>query len=120
MDGLGLLIVALATYRLAHIVTRETITRPLRDRVVGGEQPPEDGVPRSRRQWAAYFVHCFFCVSVWAGWLTVAAWWWAGWPGRLLVLGLAASAGAMTLDSALAALHNGPGGRPVPPGGRQG
>lgn len=50
---------SLAAYRLTRLITRDTITAPLRDRV-WASYPPET----SR---LGYLLTCEWCTSVWAG-----------------------------------------------------
>jgi hypothetical protein len=59
--ALDLTLDALAVYRLTRLVTVETITEPLRERVFDHFGPPETS------RGVSFMVTCKFCVSVWMG-----------------------------------------------------
>lgn len=100
-----LIILILATYRLSQIVAQDTITQPLRAWISKDGAPPGD--LNSLRRWLAYLIHCVLCISVWAG-LGLAILESPGRPaGHILIIGLAASGGAVMLGSILAALSKG-------------
>lgn len=71
-----------ATWRITRLVTEDEIAAPLR-RWVGRRWPDSK---------ASYLVNCPYCVSVWAG-LAVSS----GLIPRLVVRGLALSAGALSI-----------------------
>lgn len=124
-----LLILILATYRLAQIIAQDVISEPVRawiskrgtaTMLLSGDEPPPADLRITRQRatpdgvetdywtglagWLAMLVNCVICVSVWAG-LGLAALW-AYLPGsRFLVYGLAASGGAIIIGSALAAAN---------------
>lgn len=124
-----LLILILATYRLAQIIAQDVISEPVRAwiskrgtatmRLRAPEEPPAnlritsqriDGDTLVIEYWTglagaiAYGLHCVICVSVWAG-LGLAALWTYLTASRFLVYGLAASGGAIIIGSALAAAN---------------
>lgn len=76
----SLVIDALATARLTRLITRDSITEPLRDEWVmeayerAGREAPEFGtVFDEDPPMAATFITCPWCVSVWVGVGVVAA-----------------------------------------------
>ena len=100
---MDLVILILATYRLAQIVAQDAVSEPFRAWVVKGGLPPEQ--LSLARRWLGTLVHCVVCMSVWSGWLLVALWLWGGAAGQWFVLALAASGGAVVLGSTLAAFN---------------
>ena len=124
-----LIILILATYRLAQIIAQDVISEPLRDWIgrrakrtllIRHGEPMPDGLIVTR-QWQvadgamieywhgvggkiAYGLHCVICVSVWAGLLLAALWWYVP-VSHWLIYGLAASGGAVVLGSILAATN---------------
>jgi hypothetical protein len=88
-------LVALATFRLARLLTADEITRPIRDWVYRrddrrpGRQPDDGQLGR-----LAYFITCPWCVSMYAGPATafVAVWWPTNRAVLVALVGLAASA----------------------------
>lgn len=99
---MDLLILTLATYRLAQIVAQDVISEPLRAWVSKRGAAPED--LSLLRRWLSYLVHCVICVSVWAGLLLAALWYYLP-VTHWLIYGLAASGGAVVLGSVLAATN---------------
>lgn len=70
---LEFVIVALGAFRLTRLVGWDTITAPLRTRLLGAD---DSGKPtRAAPRWgAAAFVHCAWCVGVWVAAAVYAAW----------------------------------------------
>lgn len=126
---MNLIILTLATYRLAQIIAQDAISEPLRGwinkrtkqtlLVALGESMPEGLMVT--RQWQvadgvmieywsgvggkiAYGLHCVICMSVWSG-LALAGLWWYVPLSHWLIYGLAASGGAVVLGSVLAAAN---------------
>ena len=126
---MDLIILTLATYRLAQIIAQDAISEPFRGwinkrtkrtlLILPGEPMPDnlmitrqwqvaDGV--MLEYWAgvggkiAYGLHCVICVSVWAGLLLAALWRYVP-VSHWLIYGLAASGGAVVLGSILAATN---------------
>ena len=99
---MDLIVLTLATYRLAQLVAQDVISEPLRAWISKRGAALEDLslLPR----WLSYLVHCVICVSVWAG-LGLAALWWYVPVSHWLIYGLAASGGAVVLGSILAATN---------------
>lgn len=98
-----LVLYALAVYRLTRLVVADTITAPIRDRLMASAYPRGADVhhpPRRVWGWVVELVGCPWCVSVWLA---------AGWAGlayllpvrvsALLAFVLAASAVAGLLSS---------------------
>jgi hypothetical protein len=84
-----LALAALAAYRLARLLTTDTLSEPLRD-AVARRWPTVGLSPR----WPTELVNCFWCVSLWTSLLAVLLAHWAGvldsW--QLVVLGWLAAA----------------------------
>lgn len=57
---------AIATYRLARLVSADTITEPIRSRIMF----KKNGDPR---EWWAELLGCRWCVGVWVGFAVMAA-----------------------------------------------
>jgi len=126
---MDLLILILATYRLAQIIAQDAISEPFRGWInkrtkrtllVALDEPMPEGLMVTR-QWPvadgvmleywhgiggkiAYGLNCVICVSVWAGLLLAALWWYVP-VTHWLIYGLAASGGAVVLGSVLAATN---------------
>lgn len=66
---MNLLVDALATYRLTRLVTTDTITQPLRDRVFAetGRIRGKHARPSAVAEKVEYLITCPWCVSVYAG-----------------------------------------------------
>lgn len=78
---LQLLLYALAVARLTGLVTADTITEPVRDRIIGWL----DDSPGSSGQWFATLITCPWCASIWLS--LVAAplvWAWGDTPVMLI------------------------------------
>jgi hypothetical protein len=58
-----LVIFALAFMRVIGLITADTITEPIRDRVLEWL----DDAPGSIGQWLSYLITCPWCASVWVG-----------------------------------------------------
>ena len=102
-NNMELLILILATYRLAQIIAQDVISEPLRAWISQrGAAPKELSL---MRRWLAMLVHCVICVSVWAG-IGLAALWTYFPLTRWIVIALAASGGAVVLGSILAAINH--------------
>lgn len=73
MTPLEFVIVALGAFRLTRLVGWDTITAPLRTRLLGAD---DSGKPtRAAPRWgAAGFVHCAWCVGFWVSVAAFAAW----------------------------------------------
>ena len=99
---MDLLILTLATYRLAQLVAQDVISEPLRAWISKRGAALED--LSLLRRWLSYLVHCVICVSVWSGLLLAALWWYVP-VWHWLIYGLAASGGAVVLGSVLAATN---------------
>ena len=99
---MDLIVLTLATYRLAQLVAQDVISEPLRAWISKRGAALED--LSLLRRWLSYLVHCVICVSVWAG-LGLAALWWYVPVSHWLIYGLAASGGAVVLGSILAATN---------------
>jgi len=65
MSAVGLAVLALATYRLTRLVTRDSITAPLRERVWRRFPPETTRV--------GYVLTCEWCASVWTASLLVVS-----------------------------------------------
>jgi Protein of unknown function (DUF1360) len=105
---------ALAVHRLTRLVTRDTITRPLRAGMIAGAyarayEPGSDWV-QSERSWAewdevplddddappmAAFITCRWCVSIWIAFGVVAARRYASWAWDPIARALALSSAAV-------------------------
>jgi hypothetical protein len=87
-----LIVDALAVYRLAILITKDTITEPLRDRIIAmpktWSSPAERISPRPR---LAAFITCPWCVSIWIAAAVVALTNFAPTPWQYAALGLALS-----------------------------
>ena len=84
---MGLLIDALATYRLVKLVRDDRITEPLREAVQESQGPPD----QSR---ISYLVHCPWCLSMYFGAaLTLSR---RRWPGPTSVLARSLALSALT------------------------
>jgi hypothetical protein len=62
MTAIDLVLIVLATARITRMITRDTLTEPLRERAVIWLEAQE-------RQWdkVAYLIQCDWCASVYAG-----------------------------------------------------
>jgi hypothetical protein len=80
---LAFVIVALGAFRLTRLVGWDTITAPLRARLLGADDAGKPTRPRPR--WgAAAFVHCAWCVGFWISVAAYAAW--EFWPDATLIV----------------------------------
>jgi hypothetical protein len=104
VTGTTVVLVLLATYRLALLVSADTITAEVRhaiDNWAAVYEPDHPAIGPSWRHGLAYLVHCPWCCSLWLGVPVAAAavWapdaWWFQWPA----LALAGSAAAGYLAS---------------------
>lgn len=84
--ALILIVLALATWRAAYMVTSEEGPFGIFQRLRGAVDPDQ-------RTWLGRGINCIYCVSFWAAWalLPLAYVWWGQW----LVVGLAASGAAI-------------------------
>jgi hypothetical protein len=107
---LGLVLVALAAYRLACLVAVDSISVPLRDRLYTfawdeseTEIDPNDHTKlRARRRgpvraWLYELVSCPYCLSVWFAAGLYAAWRWLDSTAIHVVIAMLAVAGAAAL-----------------------
>jgi len=87
-DALTFLLAALATFRLAYLVSQEEGPWSLATRLRGALDPDQ-------QTWLGRGLNCVFCVSFWAAWptLALAATSWGWW----VVAGLALSSVSMLL-----------------------
>lgn len=80
-DWLLLLIYALAVARVTGLVVADTITEPIRDRIIGWL----DDTPGSAGEWFASLITCPWCAGMWIS--LVAAplvWFWGDSPVMLI------------------------------------
>lgn len=103
MPSLAIVVVlALATFRLARLIAADTITAPLRDRLTRWawtiETDDETGLaidakPRAPwRTWVYELLTCQQCLGVWVGVAVYCAWRWGG-DVALAILTVAALVG---------------------------
>lgn len=96
----GLIVVALAAYRVARLVALDTISLPFRERLFSfayDEEHPVEGdgewvaAPRAGwRTWLYDLFTCPLCVGVWVSAGLYAAWrWWDTDPVRAVIVVLA-------------------------------
>lgn len=112
MGWFSLVVLALASYRAARFVTRDSLTDGFRDRlyswtwddlagevVRGSPGDPDYVVPKARANWRTYVYElftCQWCISVWLAAGAYITWrWWVNdfTRGFLYVLAVAAVAG---------------------------
>lgn len=86
MDALTLILLSLATYRVAHMVAREEGPWSCFTRLRGALDPDQ-------HTWLGRGVNCVLCVAFWTVWAVLGLWWL--WPP--IVWALAASGGASLL-----------------------
>lgn len=105
MTWLVLVVTALAVFRLTRLVTSDTITEPLRARVLNGPTTYSRAQrkPSAARVRLYDFITCAWCVSMWIAALAVVElqyrWaWWAIFP-FYVVLALSAVAGYLSAHS---------------------
>lgn len=109
---LGLLVVVFASYRLTRIVTTDTITTNLRDRLFrwAWSDSEADGavrrrvsdtedeiIPAARAPWRTYvneLVTCPWCFGVWVSAAVYSLWRWVDWMPLHAALVILAVAGA--------------------------
>jgi len=96
---LTVLVCALCAYRLARVVTIDTITAPLRahvwDHAYHGVADYPDSADRKSRGWAWIYglLSCPFCAGWWLALGTYAAWsWWAWSHGPIAAVAVAGGA----------------------------
>ena len=65
-SALLLFVDALACHRITHLVTTDRILQPLRDRLIGEIRHDQTGVGWPQHPRVAEFLHCAWCVSMWA------------------------------------------------------
>lgn len=65
LKPLTLLSDALAVYRLTKLINEDRLTEPLRD-LLSEKFPPKPQPIGFKQSLPVYFVHCPWCVSVWA------------------------------------------------------
>lgn len=100
MNALTYLVCALTTFSLTWLVTRDSITTGLRQRLEAtadtGVYNTTHGTPATRWQrwaaWLAELVGCPFCASAWLGLAVALAWLWLaapdlGWQESLWAVG---------------------------------
>jgi hypothetical protein len=81
---LQLLIYALAVARVTGLIYADTITEPLRDRLIGWL----DDRPATLGAFIAALIQCPWCVSIWLGALAAPLVWFWGDSPVMLILGL--------------------------------
>lgn len=106
MSGLDLLVLVLGSYRLWMLVAKDTITEPIRQRVLGYSLGADGKYHRNRwpkaRKKTGEFVHCPWCAGWWISLAATLAYY--EWPHatRLVLAPFAISAGlaivAVTFD----------------------
>jgi len=99
MTNIILLIGVLSTYRLAQIISQDTISEPLRYWITKHNSKPEN--LSFLRRWVALGVTCVVCVSVWGG--VLIAFILHGFTLQAIIYGMAYSGGAVALGGWLAA-----------------
>jgi hypothetical protein len=78
---LQLLVYALAVTRLTGLVTADTITEPVRDRITLWL----DDTPGSSGQWFSSLITCPWCASIWLSFIASSLiWFWGDWPVMLV------------------------------------
>jgi hypothetical protein len=78
---LQLLVYALAVTRLTGLVTADTITEPVRDRITLWL----DDTPGSSGQWFSSLITCPWCASIWLSFIaSPLIWFWGDWPVMLV------------------------------------
>jgi hypothetical protein len=78
LNLLVVLILGLAAYRGARLISNDTITKPIRDKLYGLQSHGRLG------KWAHSLITCPWCVSVWLSAFAVIWWIWLilpAWPG---------------------------------------
>lgn len=90
LQPIALILAALATWRVAYMITTEEGPFSLFTTLRGALDPDQ-------RTWLGRGLNCVFCVSFWAAWpmLALALTWW----GQFVVTGLALSTGAIALQT---------------------
>ena len=77
LDPVLLIVYALAFIRIIGLITADTITEPIRDRIV----VRLDDTEGSLGSWLSYLITCPWCASVWVGALAAPIIWnWGGSP----------------------------------------
>jgi Protein of unknown function (DUF1360) len=74
-------LIGLATFRAARIVSRDTITEPLRESLTAWAWDTEPTPPAPRAPWRTWIVElctCSLCISVWIAAAFYCAWRWGG------------------------------------------
>jgi hypothetical protein len=78
---LALLIYALAVARVTGLIVADTITEPIRDRIVGWL----DDTPGSAGEWFASLIECPWCAGMWVSLIAAPlVWFWGDSPFMLV------------------------------------
>lgn len=78
---LALLIYALAVARVTGLIVADTITEPIRDRIVGWL----DDTPGSAGEWFASLITCPWCAGMWVSLIAAPlVWFWGDSPVMLI------------------------------------
>lgn len=88
LNGMDLLILVLASYRLTHLLVFDKIAEPIRNRIPG-------------HGYLAYLVRCYWCAGVWISAILVALVALAPPVGRWTVLIFAVAGGQAALETVL-------------------
>jgi hypothetical protein len=98
MSTFVLVLSFLATWRLARLITTDTIADPLRRWAAGAAPDGEPGDGDDLRPWLGYLFTCPWCISVWvAPLLVVPAVWWPENRAVVAVLGVLVASGVAGL-----------------------
>lgn len=82
---LQLLVYTLAVARVTGLITADSITEPVRDRIVAWL----DDTPGSSGEWVATLIMCPWCAGMWVSLIAAPlVWFWGDWT-VMLVLALA-------------------------------
>lgn len=97
-----IVVLALATYRCARLVSRDTLTMPMRDSLYAWAYSDRRGTPTPRapwRTWVYELVTCPLCIGVWTGGAVYLLWRYGGTiiNGLLVVLAIAGAQCALVL-----------------------
>lgn len=78
---LQLLIYALAVARVTGLIVADTITEPIRDRIIGWL----DDTPGSAGEWFSSLITCPWCAGMWVSLIAAPlVWFWHGSPVMLI------------------------------------
>lgn len=88
LDGIDLLILVLASYRLTHVLVFDKIAEPVRNRIPG-------------HGYLAYLVRCYWCAGVWISAMLIGLVAITPTVGRWTVLIFAVAGGQAALETAV-------------------